>query len=192
MVTNKEGGMAAKQARKRDALETVEAIESRIRTVRGARVMTDSDLAELYGVPVKRLNEQVKRNVKRFPPDFAFQLTREEYSGLRSHFATLVQGRGRHRKYLPWVFTEHGAIMAANVLNSPRAVHMSVLVVRAFVRMRQALLTRTDLEKRLAEIEKTLIGHDAALRDLYDKIRPLLLPEPAVPRPRIGFRGGDT
>ncbi|GIW54966.1 MAG: hypothetical protein KatS3mg082_1370 [Nitrospiraceae bacterium] len=164
--------MSAKQARKRDAIETVEAIESRIRTVRGARVMTDSDLAELYGVPVKRLNEQVKRNVKRFPPDFAFQLTREEYSDLRSHFATLIQGRGRHRKYLPWVFTEHGAIMAANVLNSPRAVHMSVLVVRAFVRMRQALLTRADMEKRLAEIEKTLLGHDSALRDLYEKIRP--------------------
>jgi len=183
--------MAVTRVSKRGAIEATEGIERRIRTIRGTRVMTDSDLAELYGVPVKRLNEQVKRNPKRFPPDLAFQLTREEYASLRSHFATLVQGRGRHRKYLPWVCTEHGAIMAANVLNSPRAVHMSVLVVRAFVRMRQVLVTRTDMEKRLAEIEKTLIGHDAALRDLYEKIRPLLLPAPAAPHPRIGFRGGE-
>jgi len=98
------------------ALVTVEQIENRIVTVRGCRVMIDSDLAEMYGVPVKRLNEQVKRNAERFPPDFAFQMTQGEYDALRSQIATLEKGRGSHRKYVPWAFTEHGAIMAANVL----------------------------------------------------------------------------
>jgi phage regulator Rha-like protein len=182
--------MAAKQANKQRALEIAERIEGRIRTIRGHKVVLDAHLAELYGVPTKRLNEQVKRNEERFPEDFVFQLTEEETNSLRSQFATSNRGRGG-RRYRPYAFTEHGAIMAANVLNSPHAVQMSVLVVRAFVRMRQALLTRTDMEKRLAEIEKTLIGHDAALRDLYDKIRPLLLPAPAASRPRIGFRGGE-
>jgi phage regulator Rha-like protein len=159
--------------------------------IRGFRVVLDADLAALYGVPTKRLNEQVKRNAERFPDDFMFQLTKEESESLRSQFATSKSGRGGRRS-LAYAFTEHGAIMAANVLNSKRAIHMSVYVVRAFVRMRQALITRTDMEKRLAEIEKTLIGHDAALRDLYEKIRPLLLPPPALPHPRIGFRGGDS
>jgi hypothetical protein len=159
-----------------------------ILTLRGHPVVLDSDLALLYGVTTKRLNEQVKRNIGRFPSDFAFQMTREEYDALRSQIATLEKGRGRHRKYAPWAFTEHGAIMAATILNSEGAVRMSVYVVRAFVQMRQALITRTDMEKRLAEIEKTLLGHDTGLRDLYEKIRPLLLP-PNVPRRRIGFRG---
>ncbi|MCP9470620.1 MAG: ORF6N domain-containing protein [Nitrospira sp.] len=169
----------------------MEQIERRILMIRGNKVVLDADLAALYGVPTKRLNEQVKRNAERFPDDFMFQLTKEEAESLRSQFATSKRGRGGRRS-LPYAFTEHGAIMAANVLNSKRAIHMSVYVVRAFVRMRQALITRTDMEKRLAEIEKTLIGHDAALRDLYEKIRPLLLPSPVLPRRRIGFRGGDS
>ncbi len=183
--------MAAHPAGKRSAVETVERIERRILMIRGHKVVLDADLATLYGVPTKRLNEQVKRNAERFPEDFVFQLTEEEAASLRSQFATSNRGRGG-RRYRPYAFTEHGAIMAANVLNSARAIHMSVYVVRAFVRMRQALFTRADMEKHLAEIEKTLLGHDSALRDLYEKIRPLLLPPPATPRPRIGFRGGET
>ncbi len=182
--------MAAAPAGKRDAVRTVERIESRILMIRGRKVVLDADLAELYGVPTKRLNEQVKRNAERFPEDFVFQLKKEEVESLRSQFATSNRGRGGRRSR-PYAFTEHGAIMAANVLNSKRAVRMSVYVVRAFVRLRQALITRTDMEKRLAEIEKALIGHDAALRDLYEKIRPLLLPPPATPHRRIGFRGGE-
>jgi len=154
----------------RHALVTVERIEGRILTIRGCRVMVDSDLAELYGVPVKRLNEQVRRNADRFPPDFAFQMTREEYDSLRSQFATLERGCGRHRKYFPWVFTEHGAIMAANVLNSRRAVEASVYVVRAFVRLRRAVASHKELARKLAELERRVGGHDAAIRDLVAAI----------------------
>lgn len=148
--------------------------------------MLDSDLARLYRVTTKRLNEQVRRNIARFPGDFMFQLTLEEVESLRSQFATSNKGRGG-RRYRPYAFTEHGALMAANVLNSPRAVEMSVYVIRAFVRMRAELTRTQDLARRLAEIEKTLIGHDTALRDLFAKIRPLLLPEPEPKRREIGF-----
>ena len=115
---------------------TLERVEPLIHDIRGEKVILDADLARIYGVTTKRLNEQVKRNQERFPADFAFQLTSEESAPLRSQNATLKRGRGQHRKYLPFAFTEHGAIMAANVLNSPRAVQMSVFVVRAFVKMR--------------------------------------------------------
>jgi hypothetical protein len=111
----------------------VDRIGLMIRTIRGQRVILDADLARIYDVPTKRLNEQVKRNAVRFPPDFLFQLTAGEADSLRSQFATLKSGRGQHRKFLPYAFTENGAIMAANVLNSPEAVRMSVFVVRAFV-----------------------------------------------------------
>ena len=160
--------------------------------VRGQAVILDSDLAGLYGVPTKRLNEQVKRNKERFPEDFMFQLTRDEandWQRLRSQNATLK--RGQHRKYLPYAFTEHGAIMAANVLNSPRAVEMSVFIVRAFVKMREQLVATAMLEKRLAEIEKNLLTHNDALRDLYRKIRPLLLPPPEKPKGKIGFQARE-
>jgi hypothetical protein len=162
-------------------------IGSRIVTVRGYRVILDADLARIYGVPTKRLNEQVKRNAKRFPSDFMFRLTNDEVGGLRSQFATAKNARGG-RRTPPYAFTEHGALMAANVLNSNRAAEMSVYVIRAFVLMRTELALQQDLAKRLAEIERTLIGHDGALRDLYAKIRALLLPLPAPPRRRIGFR----
>ena len=164
-------------------------IESVIVMVRGQRVILDSDLAGIYDVPTKRLNEQVKRNASRFPPDFMFRLTKEEtavWRRSRSQFATLK--RGENIKYLPYVFTEHGALMAANVLNSKRAVEMSVYVIRAFVRMRRELGRHQDFARRLAEIEKTLIGHDAALRDLFARIRPLLLPPPTPKLRTIGFR----
>jgi hypothetical protein len=164
-----------------------------IRTVRGHRVILDADLARLYGVPTKRLNEQVKRNAKRFPSDFLFQLTAEEANSLRSQIATLKAGRGQHRKFLPYAFTENGAIMAANVLYSPQAVRMSVFVVRAFVQMRELLGSTKELGKQLAALEKKLTerldGHDAAilevLRRMLDILDPPPLPEP--PRREIGF-----
>jgi phage regulator Rha-like protein len=175
-------------------------VEEMILTVRGQKVILDSTLAELYGVKTKRLNEQVRRNADRFPSDFMFRLTTQEVRSLRSQFATSNKGienlltwqagtskkRGGPR-YLPYAFTEHGAIMAANVLNSKQAVEMSVFVVRAFIKMREQLLNRAELEKKLVEIEKVLLSHDTALVDLYQKIRPLLLPPPDPPKKQIGF-----
>jgi len=163
-------------------------IDSLILTIRGQKVLLDADLAELYGVPTKRLNEAVKRNAERFPPDFRFQLTREEAESAncsRSQTATLK--RGQNIKYLPHVFTEHGAIMAATVLNSPEAVSMSVFVVRAFVQMREHILANTDVLKRLAEIDKTLLKHDRSLQIIWQEIQPLLTPPPAAPTRKIGF-----
>ena len=162
-------------------------------TVRGKRVILDADLARIYGVATKRLNEQVRRNADRFPSDFMIQLTpseTKEVQALRSQFATLK--RGQHIKYLPRVFTEHGAIMAATVLNSPEAIQMSVFVVRAFIKMREALISRSELERRLLRIENVLLAHDESIRELYDQLRPLLLPPPAPPRKRIGFEAKEA
>lgn len=157
----------------------------RIFEVRGQVVVLDSDLAAVYGVETKQFNRAVRRNAGRFPGDFAFQIKQEEIANLRCQIGTSSSHGGR--RYSPWVFTEHGAIMAATILNSPRAVALSVYVVRAFVKMRREILVNTTLEKRLAQIEKTLLTHDTALRDIYEKIRPLLLPPPETPRRRIGF-----
>ncbi len=160
-----------------------------IRTVRELRVILASDLAKLYGVPVKRLNEAVRRNKVRFPSDFMFQLTQVEWVGcLRSQSATLKLGRGEHLKYRPDAFTEQGAIMAASVLSSPQAVAMSVYIVRAFVQQRELLRANDAILKRLAEIDQTLLVHDEALRDIYQKLMPLLQPPPEEPKPAIGFR----
>jgi hypothetical protein len=160
----------------------------RIFEVRGQTLVLDSELAAIYGIPTGQFNRAMKRNSARFPADFAFRLTSAEWDSLRCQIGTLKSpGRGQHRKYLPRVFTEHGAIMAATILNSPRAVAMSVYVVRAFVRLRGELLANTALEKRLGHIEKTLIAHDGTLRDVYEKIRPLLLPPAERPKRRIGF-----
>jgi hypothetical protein len=182
-------------------------------------VILDADLAEIYGVPTKRLNEQVKRNADRFPNDFMFQLTVDERNSLRWQFATLNEGieyqgdvknrsqivtgsdeaplrsqsvtlkdgRGQHRKYMPYAFTEHGAIMAATVLNSPEAVAMSVFVVRAFVLMRERLAANAEILRRLAEIDKTLLEHDGALAVIWEQLQPLLTPPPEPPRKKIGF-----
>lgn len=160
-------------------------IAPRIFAFRGESVMLDSDLAILYGVLTKNFNKAVFRNVTRFPSDFAFQLTAEEFADLKFQIGTSSSHGGRRK--LPWVFTEHGAIMAATILSSERAVAMSVYVVRAFVKMRRELLTDATLEARLQKIEKTLLSHDSALRDVIQKLRPLLLPPPDPPKPRIGF-----
>jgi len=156
-----------------------------ILNLRGQRVILDANLAALYEVSTKRLNEQVKRNTDRFPPEFAFQLSRKEFANLRSQSATSSSHGGR--RSLPYAFTEHGVLMAANVLNSPRAVAVSVALVKAFVRLREVLATNQVVAKRLAEVEKTLVTHDAALRDIYQRIKPLLLPAPDPPRKKIGF-----
>lgn len=155
--------------------------------MRNHRVILDSDLSKLYEVPTKRLNEQFRRNLDRFLEDFAFALTQDEWTALRSQIAALKAGRGSHRKYVPIAFTEFGALMAANVLNSPRAVALSVYVIRAFVKMREDLATNAVILKRLAEIDKTLLLHDQALREIVQKLRPLLAPPPQPSKPEIGF-----
>jgi hypothetical protein len=169
-----------------------------IHSIRDQRVVLDSDLAAIYGVATKRLNEQYRRNLSRFPQDFAFRLTQDEWTVLRSQDATLAPlvnrsqiatGSQKHRdpRYPPVAFTEHGALMVASILNSPRAVAMSVYVIRAFVRMREDLVANAAILKRLAEIDKTLLIHDAALREIFEKLRPLLAPPPPPPKPEIGF-----
>jgi hypothetical protein len=177
-------------------------IEQKIVTIRGQRVILDADLASIYGVPTKRLNEQVRRNRDRFPPDFAFILTDQEVTNLRSQFATssLQGNRSRFvtashggRRYRPYVFTEHGAIMVANVLRSKRAIQMSVFVVRAFIRMRQMLVEQRGLARKLAELEKELTArldvHETAINEMFRQIERLLSPpsEPEPPKKRIGF-----
>lgn len=160
-------------------------VDSIIHVLRGQKVILDADLAALYGVSVKRLNEQIKRNAARFPSDFAFRLAQSEYRSLKSQFVTSSSGHGGRRK-LPWAFTEHGAIMAANVLNSERAIKMSIFVVRAFVRMREALIANRQLLAKLSELEQRIDSHDAEIQELLNAIRELTAPLPANGR-RIGF-----
>lgn len=167
------------------ALTLARRVDSRIFLLRGQKVILDTALAELSGVEVKRLNEQVKRNAARFPPDFFFQLTRVEREALRSQNATSNVGRGG-RRYLPYAFTEHGAIMAATVLNSQRAIRMSIFVVRAFVRMREALAVNQQIVAKLAEIERRLEQHDTDIQDLVEALRELMAPLPPNRR-KIGF-----
>jgi hypothetical protein len=169
---------------------TTEGVERSILILRGQRVILDSDLAALYDVPVKRLNEQVKRNIDRFPDDFAFTLTEDEHEALRSQFATLKGGRGEHRKYLPRAFTEHGALMAASVLSSPKAVEMSILVVRAFVRLRQILAANRQLAVKLNELERKVAAHDKNILSLFQVVRSLMA-EPEKPARKIGFGRKD-
>jgi hypothetical protein len=167
-----------------------EHITRAIHVLRGHRVLLDAELAALYGVTIKRFNEQVRRNRQRFPADFMFQLTAEESDSLRSQFATLKNRRGQHRKYLPYAFTEHGAIMAATILNSPRAVEMSVYVVRAFVQLRELLSSNKELARRFAQLEarldKKLTSHDEAIAAILSAIRQLMH-SPAPKRRPIGF-----
>jgi hypothetical protein len=163
----------------------VDRIDPLIRTIRGHNVILDSDLAALYGVSTKRLNQQVQRNRERFPDDFMFQLTAEEAESLRLQNATLKTGRGKHRKFLPYVFTEHGTIMAANVLSSPLAVEVGDFVVRAFVKLREAIATHKDLARKIDALERK---YDAQFKVVFDAIRQLMAPPPAPKRRgRIGF-----
>jgi hypothetical protein len=172
--------------------QSLPSLDGLIHCTRGQRVILDADLAQLYAVPTFRFNEAVKRNQTRFPEDFRFQLTKEEALALTSQNAIARTGSGRGgRRTLPWAFTEHGALQAANILSSPHAVAMSVYVIRAFIRLREELAANDALEKRFAVIEKTLVGHDATLRDVIRKMRPLLLPPPEPPRRRIGFHVRD-
>jgi len=159
----------------------LERVEKAILLIRGEKVILDADLAKLYGVTTARLNQQVKRNLERFPSDFMFQLTKEEYDSLMLQIAT-SKGRGGQRK-LPKVFTEHGAIMAANVLNSKTAVQASVQVVRAFIRLRQMLVSNAELARKLSDLERK---YDAQFRVVFDAIRQLMTP-PEAQRKQIGF-----
>ena len=178
----------------KQSLSRLENISSLIRTIRGQKVILDSDLARIFGVPTFRFNETVKRNRQRFPDDFLFQLTREEHSILISQIAISSSHGGRRK--LPYAFTEKGAIMAANVLNSPDAVRMSVFVVRAFIKMRELLGGTKELARQLADLEKKLTarldGHEAAIVDVLRRVMDILdpppLPEP--PRREIGFHAG--
>jgi hypothetical protein len=171
---------------KNDLVIAAGRIENSILLIRGQKVVLDSELAVLYGVTTKRLNEQVHRNIERFPSDFMFQLTREEMLSLRSQFATSSSRHGGRRN-LPYAFTEHGAIMAASVLNSEQAVKVSVYVVRAFVKLREMLANHKELSGKLAELERKLQRHDSQILTLIEAIRQLLEPPPARPRKRIGF-----
>jgi len=166
------------------AIVPIEVIEKKILLIRGHKVMLDSDLAVLYGVTTKRLNEQVRRNLRRFPSDFMFQLTAEEIESLRSQFATLKTGRGRHRKYLPYVFTEQGVAMLSSVLNSEKAIEVNILIMRAFVKLREMLATHKDLAKKMEEMEKK---YDEQFKVVFEAIYELMKP-PEPSRRRIGFK----
>jgi hypothetical protein len=168
------------------AIRADERIENIIMLIRGEKVILDSDLAGLYGVETRRLNEQVRRNISRFPEDFMFPLSQDEYDGLKSHFATSRRGWGGRRK-LPLAFTEHGAIMAASILNTQRAVEMSVFVVRAFVRLRSLLSTHKDVAIRVKELEKRLSTHDEHIQKIINAIKQLMMPRGPTKKRKIGF-----
>ena len=183
---------AAIPMKKRAPIVPADSLESRILTVRGRKVILDTDLAEIYGVETSALNRAVKRNSSRFPPDFLFQITREEFVNLRCQIG-ISSSRYGGRRYLPYAFTENGAIMAANVLNSEQAVRMSVFVVRAFVRMRELLSGSRELAAELKKLEAKLTTrldvHEAAIVDVLRRIMQLLDPPPAPPVPgkEMGF-----
>ena len=160
-------------------------VEGAIHLIRGQRVMLDSDLGAIYGVTTKRLNEQLRRNRSRFPSDFAFQLTAEEFTNLKSQIATSSFHGGR--RYRPWVFTEHGALMLASVLNSEIAVQASVRVVRAFVRLREMVAANAQLAVKLEELERRFDSHDDAIANLFATLKQLLEPPEAPKRREIGF-----
>lgn len=167
-----------------------ERIESRILVLRGQRVVIDRDLAALYGVSTKRLNEQVRRNQARFPEDFCFQVTQQEFANLRSQFATSSKVHGGQR-HAPLVFTEHGALMAAQVINSPEAVNMSVHVVRAFVRLRQLMVNHKALSAQLAALESRVGAHDEQIAAIVETIRQLTTPDAPTHGRKMGFHPGN-
>ena len=183
----------------RRAPVTVEVIERRIYLIRGQKVMLDSDLAELYGVATRVLNQAVKRNLGRFPQDFMFQLNADESDSLRSQIATLkaeslrsqfvtlkTAGRGRHRKYLPYVFTEQGVAMLSSVLNSDRAIEANIVIMRAFVRLREMMLSNDELNRKISALERK---YDEKFRIVFAALRKLIA-APEKPRRKIGFKSG--
>ena len=178
----KDEGMSKQQ---QDTIIPVDQIAPSIVLIRGQRVLLDSDLAKLYGVPTKRLNEQVKRNRGRFPGDFAWQLTAKEKAEVVANCDHLA--RLKFSSTMPYAFTEYGALMAASILNTPRAIDVSVFVVRAFVKLRELLSTHKELAGKLAELERKVGSHDVAIQSLVTAIRRLMEPPPVPPRPRIGF-----
>ncbi len=172
------------------ALVPIEIIEKKIFVIRGVKVMTDKDLAILYGVTTKRLNEQVKRNIKRFPPDFMFQLTKEEYvllksidPNLRSQNATSKYGG---RRYFPFVFTEQGIAMLSGILNSDRAIIVNISIMRAFVKLRQMISKNKEFEQKLNELEHKYERHDADIINIFNAIRQIMKEE-EKPKGKIGF-----
>ena len=184
IATSKKDGIQTQMVRKSSQISIPE-IESKIFVVRKSKIMLDSDLSALYGVTTKRLNQQVNRNLQRFPRDFMFRLTKAEHELLRLQIATSKKGRGG-RRTSPFVFTEHGAIMLASVLNSERAIETSVLVVRAFVRLREMLSTQKNITRKIAELEKRLTGHDQDLKAILTAIKQLMSPS-IVRKKQIGF-----
>ena len=162
-----------------------ELIESKIMIIRGEKVMLDNDLAFLYGVSTKRLNEQVRRNRSRFPEDFMFKLNKREKTEVVANCDHLA--RLKYSPVLPNAFTEHGAIMAASVLNTRRAVEMSLMVVRTFVSLRNLLSTHKELAQQLKELERRIQKHDIEIQTIFEAIRKLMEPPPEKPRPKIGF-----
>jgi hypothetical protein len=164
-------------------------IQSRIFVLRGHRVLLDAHLASFYGVPTKRFNEAIKRNADRFPTDFRFQITHQEFACLRSQFATSNMGRGGHG-YRPFAFTEHGALMVANVLNSPDAIRMSIVVVRAFFALRRMILDHKALSAKLAELDNRIGAHDEQLAEIVEAIRRLTAPDGPAHGRKIGFSAG--
>lgn len=160
-------------------------IENRILLIRDEKVIIDADLAEFYGVPTKRLNEQVRRNKDRFPDDFMFQLSPDEKAEVVANCDHL--GNLKYSKALPYAFTEHGAIMAAGVLNTSRAIEVSVFIVRAFVKVRQMVAGHKEIQRKIAQIERRLTDHDEQIFELVNLIKKLLNPEPPPKKRRIGY-----
>jgi phage regulator Rha-like protein len=165
------------------------AITGRIHAVRGQKVMLDRDLAELYGVETKQLNQAVRRNMERFPEDFMFRLTLEEAEASRSRSVTLK--RGQNIKYLPFAFTEHGILMLANVLRSERALAVSIHIIRVFSRMREMMLSQREFLKKLEQLEGRLAGHDEEIQAIFDHLTELVSPA-TQPRRSIGFKPGEA
>lgn len=162
-----------------------EKIEKQIFLIRGKKVMLDKDLAKLYDVSVKRLNEQVKRNLDRFPDDFMFQLTLEEATSLRSQIATLK--RGQHRKYFPYAFTEQGVSMLSSVLNSKRAIHVNIQIMRTFTKLREIISTNKELKDKLNELESKVANHDEKIQSIFNAIHKLIEPPVNKPKRKVGF-----
>jgi len=164
-------------------------IEQRIFLIRGLNVMLDRDLSELYGVDTRVLNQAVRRNLKRFPSDFAFKLTKAEDDSLRSQFVILKLGRGQHRKYLPYAFTEQGVAMLSSVLNSERAIQVNIGIMRVFVKIRQIVSHHKELAHKLSQLEGKVEKHDKEISAIFEAIHQLMA-IPEKPRRRIGFNNG--